>query len=191
MELKPGNSWLQSSPLLPAGFRIQMRSTLWERSASWKPQETRPKYPESTWWLNTAWENDGFDVLIDLQSNEVCCCCFFSFRVMCMQPMSQTNGRDPSVMFNSHTVLCGMQGRIDHLDPHRRKWSPMEVIWLTPRHIDRLARWDSSWGLWPRLSDPLMPCAFHSAVLLMGYFSVQSCHLGYLKDLGKVYAIFP
>ena len=32
--------------------------------------------------------------------------------------VSQTNGRDPSsVIFNSHTVLCGVQGRIDHLDP--------------------------------------------------------------------------
>lgn len=58
-----------------------------------------------------------------------------------MQLVSQTNGRDPSVMFNSHTVLCGMQGRIDHLDPSQEEVESHGSYMTYPKtHDCRLAK---------------------------------------------------
>lgn len=100
--------------------------------------------------------------------------------------VSQTNGRDPSVMFNSHTVLCGMQGRIDHLDPSQEEVESHGSYMTYPKtHDCRLARMGLQLRTFDHVSDPLMPCAFHSAVLLMGYFSVQSCHSGLPEGPGK------
>ena len=101
--------------------------------------------------------------------------------------VSQTNGRDPpSVIFNSHTVLCGVQGRIDHLDPTQEEVEARRSYMTYPKtHECRQARLGLQLRTFGHFSDPLMPCAFHSAVLLMGYFSVQSCHSGLPKGPGK------
>ena len=187
MELKPGEQLeLQSSPLLPAGFRNSDEVHLWERRPPRihrKPVlNTQGLYDGSMlhekWWLLMSW--------IDLQSNKV----FFFFWVLelCVCSLvSQTNGRDPpSVIFNSHTVLCGVQGRIDHLDPTQEEVEARRSYMTYPKtHECRQARLGLQLRTFGHFSDPLMPCAFHSAVLLMGYFSVQSCHSGLPKGPGK------
>ena len=151
MELKPGEqSELQSSPLLQAGFRNSDEVHLWER---------RPPGNHRKPVLNTQGLHDGsmlHEKLWLLMSCGLICKAiksfFFGVLELCVGSLvSQTNGRDPSsvMLFNSHTVLCGVEGRIDHLDPTQEEVEAHGGLYDLPsRHtIANWPGWDSSWGL--------------------------------------------